>query len=80
MRWLWVEGEWGGFSSKEDRKMKLKDAKLCLDCDELYTGAQCPVCASGWGVFVRRWLGVLADSMRDMSVEAEQVRKEYNAD
>ena len=60
-----MEGEWGGFSSKEDRKMKLKDARLCLDCEEVYEGAQCPKCASGWNVYLRRWVKVLQDAVSD---------------
>jgi len=36
--------------------MKLRDARLCLDCEELHTEEQCPVCASEAFSFVTRWI------------------------
>jgi hypothetical protein len=38
--------------------MQLRDARLCLDCEELHTFEQCPVCASEAFAFVTRWLPV----------------------
>jgi len=36
--------------------MKLLNARLCLDCDEVYDEAQCPVCASESFAFIKRWV------------------------
>jgi len=36
--------------------MKIQQAKLCLDCDELYTGEGCPVCASRVYVYINKWI------------------------
>ena len=38
--------------------MQLREARLCLDCEELHTLEQCPVCASEAFAFVTRWLPV----------------------
>jgi hypothetical protein len=36
--------------------MKLPNARLCLDCDEVYDEAQCPACASESYAFIKRWV------------------------
>jgi len=36
--------------------MQLREARLCLDCEELHTGEICPVCASEVFAFVTRWV------------------------
>ena len=36
--------------------MKLQEARLCLDCEELHTQEQCPVCASEAFSFLSRWI------------------------
>ena len=36
--------------------MQLRVARLCLDCEELYVGEQCPVCASERYAFLSSWL------------------------
>jgi hypothetical protein len=38
--------------------MQLREARLCLDCEELHTMERCPVCASEAFAFVTRWLPV----------------------
>src|SRR5215470_15723421 len=38
--------------------MQLRDARLCLDCEELHTEDRCPLCASEAFAFVTRWLPV----------------------
>jgi hypothetical protein len=38
--------------------MQLRVARLCLDCEELYVGDSCPVCASEHSAFLAAWLGV----------------------
>jgi len=36
--------------------MQLRVARLCLDCEELYVGSVCPVCASERSAFLSKWL------------------------
>ena len=36
--------------------MQLRVARLCLDCEELYVGSACPVCASERYAFLSKWL------------------------
>lgn len=36
--------------------MKLKDARLCIECDEVFEGRSCPVCDSGEGWPIINWL------------------------
>jgi hypothetical protein len=36
--------------------MQLRDARLCLDCEELHMQDRCPVCASDAWAFVTRWV------------------------
>ena len=36
--------------------MQLRVARLCLDCEELYVGDHCPVCASEHYAFLSTWL------------------------
>ena len=36
--------------------MQLRVARLCLDCEEVYAGESCPVCASERYAFLSTWL------------------------
>jgi hypothetical protein len=36
--------------------MQLRDARLCLDCEEVHEAQQCPVCASETFAFIMRWV------------------------
>jgi hypothetical protein len=36
--------------------MQLRNARLCLDCEEIHDGAHCPVCASESIAFISRWV------------------------
>jgi hypothetical protein len=38
--------------------MQLRVARLCLDCEEVYAGSACPVCASERHAFLSAWLPV----------------------
>ena len=38
--------------------MQLRVARLCLDCEDVYAGTACPVCASERYVFLSTWLPV----------------------
>lgn len=38
--------------------MRLANARLCLDCDEVHDQAECPVCASESFAFIKRWVAV----------------------
>ncbi len=36
--------------------MQLRDARLCLDCEEVHDESHCPVCASEAFTYVARWV------------------------
>jgi hypothetical protein len=36
--------------------MQLRNARLCLDCEEVHDAPQCPVCASETFAFMTRWV------------------------
>ena len=36
--------------------MQLRNARLCLDCDEIHEEPQCPLCASESFGFLKRWV------------------------
>jgi hypothetical protein len=39
-----------------DGEMKLRDARLCLDCDDVHADGMCPVCGSESFAFISRWV------------------------
>ena len=36
--------------------MKLKEARICIDCDEVFEGRCCPMCGSEQVVYLNAWL------------------------
>ena len=36
--------------------MRLRDARLCLDCDEVHDGPICPACGSESFTYISRWV------------------------
>lgn len=36
--------------------MQLRNARLCLDCEEVHDAHQCPACASETFAFITRWV------------------------
>jgi hypothetical protein len=36
--------------------MRLDDARLCLDCEELHNEHECPACGSEAFAFLKRWI------------------------
>lgn len=39
-----------------DDDMQLRNARLCLNCEEVHASAHCPVCASESFAYVSRWI------------------------
>ena len=37
-------------------RMQLRNARLCLDCEEVHDAQQCPMCASETFAFITRWV------------------------
>src|SRR6476659_3206221 len=37
-------------------KMQLRNARLCLDCEEVHDAVQCPICASEMFASITRWV------------------------
>jgi hypothetical protein len=50
--------------------MQLRNARLCLDCEEVHDAQQCPSCASETFAFMTRW--VPAPDRRERSRPAQE--------
>lgn len=54
--------------------MKLSNARLCLDCDEVHDEPQCPACASESFAFIKRWV-TAPDRGRTTVTNEERIEK-----
>jgi len=59
--------------------MKLQNAKLCLNCEEIYVGPVCPKCATPHYVYVTNWIQSLenndnAKMLRDIIYGSGEVK------
>src|SRR5687768_650338 len=52
--------------------MKLRDARLCLDCDEVHAEAVCPGCGSESFAYLSRWVPAPEASRAPRPVTSEQ--------
>lgn len=41
--------------------MKIKNTKLCPECDEVFEGQACPSCSFEGGIYIADKLGVLSE-------------------
>jgi hypothetical protein len=48
--------------------VQLRNARLCLDCEEIHEQHQCPICASETFVYLARWIPVEERRSRRRSV------------
>ena len=54
--------------------MQLRNARLCLDCEEVHDGLKCPVCASETFAYMTRWVPTPEiPSRRQRAAEAPEV-------
>ena|SRR6187399_2180624 len=51
--------------------MKLRNARLCLDCDEIHEEPHCPMCASESFAFIKRWVPASERRSRQRPPEPE---------
>jgi hypothetical protein len=49
--------------------MQLRNARLCLDCEEVHDAQQCPTCASETFAFMTRWVPARDRRARPRSAE-----------
>lgn len=56
--------------------MRLQDARLCLDCEEVHDATICPVCGSESFAYISRWVPV-PDSARPKRPEANEQADVY---
>ena len=49
--------------------MQLRNARLCLDCEEVHDAQQCPTCASETFAFMTRWVPARDRRARPRPVE-----------
>jgi len=49
--------------------MKLADARICIDCEEIYEGSIiCPACTAKSGIPLSKWIQTMADYERNGEV------------
>ena len=49
--------------------MKVNNAMVCLDCDEVHDHAICPKCLSGSSVALRRWLKPMNPVIKESNLQ-----------
>ena len=53
--------------------MKLKAARLCIECDEVFEGRECPACGSGESWPIILWLNYDPEKGRALLKELSDV-------
>jgi hypothetical protein len=53
--------------------MRLRDARLCLDCDEVHDLTMCPACGSESFTYISRWVPVPDSERPQRPQPSEQV-------
>jgi hypothetical protein len=56
--------------------MQLRNARLCLDCDEVHEEAKCPICASESFAFLKRWVPASERRARPRPPEVDGAHRE----
>jgi hypothetical protein len=56
--------------------MQLRNARLCLDCDEIHEEPQCPICASESFAFIKRWVPASERRARQRAPEIDGAHRE----
>jgi hypothetical protein len=59
--------------------MQLRDARVCLDCEEVHDAQQCPACASETFAFMTRWVPARARRGRQRPPESPRHSEELEA-
>jgi hypothetical protein len=47
---------WNGIVAAPVACVQLRNARLCLDCEEVHDAQECPACASETFAFITRWV------------------------
>ena len=56
--------------------MQLRNARLCLDCDEIHEEPHCPICASESFAFIKRWVPASERRARQRPPEVDGEHRE----
>jgi hypothetical protein len=56
--------------------MQLRNARLCLDCDEVHDESHCPLCASESFAFIKRWVPASERRSRQRQPEIDGAHRE----
>ena len=56
--------------------MKLDEARLCLDCEEVHEDQVCPICGSEAFAYLTRWVQQSSERMRERRPEPTATRHE----
>ena len=56
--------------------MKIKEARLCVNCDEIHKGYTCPKCGVGPSYWIALWIDLLhLQDLRDNYRTAQENKK-----
>ena len=56
--------------------MKLDEARLCLDCEEVHEDQVCPICSSEVFAYLTRWVQPSAERLKERRPEPPPARHE----
>ena len=56
--------------------MQLRNARLCLDCEEIHEEPHCPICASESFAFIKRWVTAPERRARQRPAQADGAHRE----
>lgn len=52
--------------------MELRNARLCLDCEEVHEEPRCPICGSETFSFISRWIPAAAAERRPRKATSQE--------
>src|SRR5262245_21900862 len=52
--------------------MQLRDARMCLDCEEIHAQQECPICGSESFAYISRWISTTERRQRPRAAPTEQ--------
>lgn len=53
--------------------MDISKCKICMDCEEVFTGNQCPRCASRSWIWLKRITGSVIEEVKDVLLRPASV-------
>ena len=54
-----------------ERGINLNRLKLCLNCDNIVTERPCPVCSSGYQIFISKFIGNMREDLKRFIIQKD---------